>query len=85
MHGNPAGMRGAIASQPSSLPMKSSFASLCSRIWRTGPAARVAYNGTGTWPAIQAATSHISQCAIFFDRMAMRVPAAKFKPARCAA
>ena len=41
MQGRPSGMPGAMASQPSSLPMNSSFASLCSRIWRMVPAASV--------------------------------------------
>ena len=37
-------------------------------------AASVGYRGTDTWPAIQMAKSHISQCAQFLDRIAMRDP-----------
>ena len=41
MVARPAGTPGFISSQPSSLPTNSSFASLCSRIWRIVPAASV--------------------------------------------
>ena len=85
MHGRPAGMPGAMASQPSSLPMKSSFASECSRICRIVPAASVGYSGTDTWPASQIAKSHISQYAVFFERIAIRLPGGWPRPFRCPA
>jgi hypothetical protein len=85
MQGSSAGMPGFIVSQPSSLPTNSSFDSLCTRIWRIVSAASVGYSGTDTWPAIQIAKSHISQCAQFFDRIAMREPGSKPRPLRCAA
>ncbi len=85
MHGSAAGTPAFIASQPSSLPTNSSRASLCSRIWRTVPAASVGYSGTETKPAIQIAKSHISQCAQFFDRIAIRLSGANPSDCRCAA
>ncbi len=85
MHGMPGGMPGAICSKPSSLPTNSRRDSLCSRIWRIVCAVSVGYSGTETWPAIQIARSLISQCAQFFDRIAMREPGGKPYERRCAA
>ena len=85
MHGSVAGTPSFIVSQPSSLPTNSRRASLCSRIWRIVPAASVGYSGTDTWPASQIAKSAISQCAQFFDRIAIRLPGSNDKLFRCAA
>lgn len=49
------------------------------------PAASVGYSGTETKPAIQTAKSAISQCAQFFDRIAMRLPGTSPSDCRCAA
>jgi hypothetical protein len=85
MHGSESGTPAFIATQSSSLPTNSSFASLCSRIRRTVPAASVGYSGTETCPAIQIAKSAIIQCAVFFDHSAMHDPGASPRPFRCAA
>ena len=63
-----------IPSQPSSLPMNNSLASLCSRIWRTVSAAKVGYSGTETPPAIQMAQSAIIHQAVFLEIIATRSP-----------
>ena len=80
--GRPSGTPAFMSSQTSSLPTKSSLDSLCSRIWRTVPAASVGYSGTDTCPAIQIAQSAIIQCAVFLASIAMREPGSRFRPLR---
>ena len=83
--GRSAGTPSFISSQPSSLPMKTRRASLCSRTWRIVPAASVGYSGTDTYPAIQMAKSAMSQCAVFLAMSPMRDPGSKPSDLRYAA
>ena len=70
----PGGSPGSIAGKPSSLPTKTSFAPLCSRILRMLSGVSVGYTGTDTWPASQMARSAISHQAVFLEKMATRLP-----------
>ncbi len=74
-----------MVSHSSSLPMKASRASLCSRICPTVSAVRVGYRGTVTWPAIQMAMSVIIQWALFLPIRAMWDSGGRFSERRCAA
>ncbi|MBL9111248.1 MAG: hypothetical protein JNM74_18330 [Myxococcales bacterium] len=74
MRTTPSGTPGSCFGQESSLPTKSTLASLCSSTNLTVSALSVGKMATVVKPPIQMASSAMKKCAQFFERSATRSP-----------